>query len=111
MAQAMDAPFEFSDDKTALIGIIRGEMAAKVPKPRIPDNIEPSDQSLTITPPKYVCTQQTIMDVCAPYVAKGLRITFPTTDQWMMRFGKREDSGTLRMPPLDVVRCARDMVK
>jgi hypothetical protein len=111
LAQAMGAKFAFADDKSKIIANIREHMAAKVPKPRIPDLVEPSDQSLIIVPPKYVCTQKQIVDALQPYTLKGLVIRFPTEDQWMLSCGKKEDSGTLRMPLLDVVRCARDMVR
>ena len=111
MAQAMDAKFVFSDDKQRLITIIRDCMQAKIPKPRIPDNIEPSDDRFIIRPPKYVCTQREVIDALQPMIDAGLQVTFPTTDTWFLRFGKREDTGSMKMPPLHVLRCAKEIMR
>lgn len=111
MAQAMDATFSMGDDKSALMGIIRDCMAAKVPKPHIPDELKPADQRFTVMPPKYVCTQNDVLDVLKPYVDRGLKVSFPTVDQWMMKFDKKEDSGSMLVPPLVIVRCAKEIMR
>lgn len=111
MAQAMNAIFSFADDKNALIKIIRDCMEAKVPKPRIPDPVQPADTRLLIRPPRYVSTEAEIVEILLPFTLKGLIIRFPAEDQWMMTYQKREDSGTLRMPLRDVVECARRMMR
>lgn len=111
MAQAMDAKFSFSDDKTAMISIIRDCMASKVPKPRTPDDLRPADQRFIITPPKYVCTQSDVLDILQPFIKQGLQVTFPTVDQWHIKFDKREDSGSMMIPPLAVMRCAKELMR
>ena len=35
MAQAMNAPFSFADDKNKIIGLIRSHLEQKIPKPKI----------------------------------------------------------------------------
>lgn len=106
----MGAEFTFADNKLRLIETIRDFMAAKVPPLQIPDPLAPSDQRLSISVPKFISTQVEISDALADYIKRGLRLTFPTEDQWMITITKKQDSGSLRMPLVDIVRCARDLM-
>jgi hypothetical protein len=41
-----------------------------------------------------------------PFVDKGLHLTF-TKDTWSMVWGSKTDSGTLRAPIRDIIKCAQ----
>lgn len=109
MAQAMGADFSFGADKAALMKLIREHMEAKVPRPRIPDPLTAAD--LRLTGDADQSRQADILDMVSEYTARGLRVTFPTSDTWMMTFDRREDSGTMRAPLVTIVRCAKEMMR
>ena len=111
LAQAMGADYNFGMDCDALRQSIRDHMEAQVPKPRIPDDLRPTDIRVATDLSDIVVTQVDVAEACLNSIDRGMRLTFPTPDTWMMEYGKKQDSGTLRMPLVDVVRCARELMK
>lgn len=111
MASAMGCRFEFSHNREKLIDIINKHMDDKVPKPRIPDPMEPADHRTSLRPPRFSCSQQDVIDGLSYWTAKGLVLQFPTIDTWLIMHGKRQDSGTLNAPLRDIMRCARDLMR
>lgn len=111
MAQAMGATFEFKDDKNAVMKIIRDHMAAKVPRPRALEPLMPADTRFITHEIPEPIEHSTIVDALAEYTARGLVLIFPTVDTWQISRDKRHDSGTTRAPLVDIVRCAREVMK
>jgi hypothetical protein len=44
-------------------------------------------------------------------IERGLILTFPTNDTWFMERNKKQDSGTMNMPLLSIIRCAQEFFK
>lgn len=111
MAQAMGAAFDFKDDKNAVMKIIRDHMAAKVPKPRTLEPLMPADTRFITHEIPDPIEQNAIVNALAEYTSRGLVLTFPTVDTWQISRDNRQDSGTTRAPLVDIVRCAREVMK
>ncbi len=47
-----------------------------------------------------------IEELLEPYVTKGLKVSFPEPETWAMAFGKRNDTGSMRIPPRIILKCA-----
>jgi len=69
------------------------------------------DARLMTKPPSRKSDKELALEVLAPFIAKGLHVDFPNEEEWRMKWGKREDTGTLRMPPRVIVGCAKEMMR
>lgn len=107
----MGAEFTFGMDSEALRNSIRDHVDAQVPRPRIPDDLKPSDIRLATDLSDLVCTQVDVAEACLDAIDRGLTLTFPTADTWLIEINKKQDSGTLRMPLVDIVRCVKEIMK
>jgi hypothetical protein len=81
------------------------------PKPKIEIPKPEYDARLMTKPPGKKSDRQLAEEMLAPYVARGLVVTFPTPEEWHMRMGKKEDTGTVRMPIRTLLSCADRMMK
>ena len=75
------------------------EIVPEMPKPEY-------DPRIRNKPPAKVCDQESILRYLEPYISRGLIVGFPEPERWHMRYNKKEDSGTMRMPPRVVIKCA-----
>lgn len=111
IAQGLGITIQFSDGKEELVRKIDNGLDKQLPpSPSLPPNV-PTDMTLRTRPPSKNVTQVAIMDKMTPLIARGLKVTFPCEDQWHFAFGKRSDSGTLRMPMRVVIECANNVMK
>ncbi len=81
------------------------------PKPKIEIPKPEYDARLMTKPPSKKSDQELALEMLAPYIARGLHLTFPTPEEWHMRMGKKEDTGTVRMPLRTLLSCADRMMK
>lgn len=69
------------------------------------------DARLMTKPPSKQSDRELALEVLKPYIDKGLHVDFPNEEEWHMRWGKREDTGTLRMPLRVILQCAAGVMK
>ena len=105
IAQSFNIADIFQKDQRPLIQAIEIKQQDLIPAPKIEIPKPEYDARLMTKPPSKRSDQQEIEELLAPYIAKGLRVTFDH-ERWYMAHGKRTDEGTLRMPMRVVLRCA-----
>lgn len=110
IAQSFSIGDIFQKDKPQLIQAIELKQQALIPAPKIEISKPEYDARLMTRPPSKRSTQQDIEELLAPYIAKGLRISFDD-ERWYMSYGKRTDEGTLRMPLKIVLKCAEKILE
>lgn len=64
------------------------------------------DARLMTKPPSKKCTEDTVNDLLKHHIERGLHLTFPEPERWHMKFDKKEDTGTMRMPLRTILTCA-----
>lgn len=105
IAQGYAIPDIFAKDRLQLEQAIEQKQKDMIPKAEI-TVIQPEyDPRLMTKTPARKSDKEMIEDLLAPYVVRGLRLSF-TPEGWSMSYDKRNDSGTLRMPPRIVLKCA-----
>jgi hypothetical protein len=103
MASAVGVTVSFADTKSKLVDAIRKTVDAKSAKP-LPFRaigVKPEEGS----------SQANIITALKPLIDRGLIVTFPDADSWFMTRNKKEDSGSMNIPLLSIVRCAEAIFK
>lgn len=80
------------------------------PKPE-PITPLPYNAKLMTKAPSRKSTKEEAIETLKPFTDKGLHLTFPNEEEWHMRWGKKEDTGTLRMPLRILVKCAGEIMR
>lgn len=53
-----------------------------------------------------------IVELLEPFIKVGLKLSFTDDgERWMMKYGKRDDEGTMRMPVRVVLECAKRIMQ
>jgi len=106
IAQGYGVPDLFGKSVTQLVQAIelkqQGMVVVADPLPARPEY----DARLMTRSPSRKTDESEITALLQPYITRGLHLTFPEPEQWHMRWGVREDTGTTRMPLRAVLRCA-----
>ncbi len=111
IAQGYNVPDIFKKTDVQLrqeIGLRQQEMA---PKPTPPPVMPQYDARLMTRPPAKITTQEALLGLIQPYIDRGLRVTFPTPEEWHMSIDRKEDTGTMRQPLKNVLRCAERLMR
>jgi len=111
MYASMGGDVNFSDSKTTLITKIGLRISDRMPKVDPIQTAVPEDQRLRTNPPAHNMDQESVTEALQPFIDAGLRLSFPEHDSWQMSFGKKTDSGSLRVPLRVIVGCARGVMK
>ena len=111
IAQSFGVADIFSKSKEHLIQAIELKQAKLVPEPPIVIPKPEYDARLMTKPPSKSSTQDDVVELLAEHVARGLHLSFPEPERWHMQWGKKEDTGTLRMPLRVVLSCANQIMK
>lgn len=106
IAQGYNVPDIFAKTDVQLRQAIEVKQTESIPKLEVVIPKPEYDASLMTRPPARISDQETILRLLAPHIARGLRVTFPTPEEWHMQILNREDNGTIRMPPRVVMQCA-----
>ncbi len=110
IAQSLSISDVFQKDKIQLLQAIEMKQQSLIPAPKIEIPKPEYDARLMTKPPSRKSDQQEIEKIIAPYVARGLKISFDD-ERWYMSFGKKTDEGTIRMPLRIVLRCAEKVLE
>lgn len=111
IAQGYGVTDVFSKTDNELRQAISLKQQEMAPKPVI-EPVKPEyDARLMKRPPAKLCTQESLSSLLAPHIERGMHLTFPSPEEWHMRWGKREDTGTMRQPPRNVLECANRLMR
>lgn len=110
IAQSLKVEFTLADDKERLVNSIDAMAKTRMPKLNVYAPQQPTDTRLRSKPPSRAVTQKQLTSELQKYFALGLRLSFPTEDQWIMGCGFKEDSGSMYMPLRALVNAARKVM-
>ena len=96
----------FSMDKPQLIQAIEAKLERMAPDPVIDIPKPEYDARLMTKPPSKSSTQDDIVSMLVPYTNIGMHLTFPDPESWHMQHGRKEDTGSMRMPLRNILQCA-----
>ncbi len=106
IAQSYDIADIFQKDKGQLVQAIELRQEQLQPKPKVEIPKPEYDARLMTKIPARKSEQQMIEELLEPYVTKGLKVSFPEPETWAMAFGIRNDTGSMRIPPRIILKCA-----
>lgn len=110
MAQSFGITDIFEKDATHLAQEIELKQQKLIPAPVIlPDKPE-YDAGLMTRPPARRASMDEITTLLEPYIKMGMRLTFDN-EVWSMSSGVKNDTGSIRMPLIHVLECARKVVQ
>lgn len=109
IAQGYGIPDIFSKTDIQLIQAIELKQGEMVPDKLPPIPPPEYDARLMLKPPAKKSSQRDIQELLAPHVARGLHLSFDE-ERWYMKYDKRTDEGTLRMPLRVVLGCANKVI-
>lgn len=110
MAQSFGIADLFSMDAAQLAQAIELRQQDLVPPKPEPIDRPVYDARLMDKPPARKSDREMLEEYLAPYVARGVVLTFDE-ENWYMRLGIKSDQGTLRMRPATAIRCAERLLK
>lgn len=110
LAQLLGVQDVFSMDRAHLQQAIDLKQQEAMPKPVPPLTLPPYDARLMKKSPARMSDKALLDDLLAPYVERGLKVTYPDPETWEFRCGKKIDTGTMRMPPRLILQCAESVL-
>lgn len=108
MAQVYGLADIFSKDAKHLAQEIDAKLEVPTVKVTLPERNE-YDARLLTQPPNMRTDMDGITDVLKPFIEIGLKLSFEH-EHWVMQWGKRNDTGTIRMPLRHIVACAERLM-
>lgn len=110
IAQSFGVADIFQKDIAQLVQAIEAKQDAMLrPEADLPPR-PTYDSRLMNKPPAKTCDRDLADEYLAPFVARGLNVSYDE-ERWYMSFGKKTDQGTLRMPPRHLLLCAERIMK
>lgn len=109
IAQSFGIKDIFALDEVKLRQQIEMRQSDLNPAPKIEVKQPEYDSRLMLRPPDKHMTAAQAHEWVKEYVAKGLKFR-TTEEQWFMSFDKKNDQGTLRMPPRVLLKCAAQVM-
>lgn len=106
IAQGYGVSDIFTMDTAQLVQAIEAKQKSMAPEFKVEIPKPEYDPRIMTKIPARVSEQGVIERLLEPYIARGLTLTFPEPETWAMSCGKRNDTGTMRMPPRIVLMCA-----
>jgi len=111
IAQAYGIKDFLSMTQGQLVQAIEVKQRSFTPEPKVEVIEKPEyDARLMSRPPAKICTEETLREMLGPHIKRGLHLTFPEPETWHMSFSKKEDTGTMRQPLRNVLKCADRML-
>lgn len=111
IAQSFGVADIFQKDKPQLVQAIEMKQAGIAPAPKVEIAKPAYDARLMTKPPSRRSDQQEVEELLQPYIQRGLLLSFDEHgERWFMRFDKKTDEGTMRMPLRHVLLCANKVM-
>lgn len=96
----------FSKDKLQLLQDIELKQQDMQPKPVIDIPKPEYDPRIMSKIPARLSERSYIEQILQPYVDRGMCLTFPEPETWAISLDKRNDTGSMRIPPRVILNCA-----
>lgn len=110
IAQSYSIPDMFQKTDIQLIQAIEDKQTEMLPKAVIEIPKPEYDARLMDKPPARLSDRGLVEELLAPHVSKGLHLSFDE-ERWYIKFGKKTDEGSLRMPARSILNCANNVLK
>lgn len=112
IAEGYGIPDVFSRTAPQLIADIqRRQTKEEIAPDFAPPSQNQYDTRLMTKRPARDTGKEYALEILKGYIDKGLQVTFPDPDKWHMYFKGKEDTGTLRMPPRTILKCAKGVMR
>lgn len=109
IAQSLGVNDIFEKDKIALIQEIELKQKDMIPeKPKLPE-IDKFDAALMDKAPAEMASPSEVVRLLEKHIELGLQLKITDTG-WIMSFGTKSDSGTIRMPLKTILACANRLM-
>jgi hypothetical protein len=110
LAQSLGVVDVFKKPKNILMQEIVLKQEEAMQKPMEPITPPVYDARLMSKPPSKKSDIENLLDLLEQHIQRGLVINFPHPEWWEMRFNMKTDSGTMRQPLQNVLRCANKLM-
>jgi len=110
MAQAFGVTNIFEKDQKRLIQDIEIKQRSNQPPVVALPPRNPYDARLMTQVPSRTSSPIAVTELLEPYITLGLKLSFQD-DTWAMRYGNRNDCGTLRQPLRNILDCADKLMR
>lgn len=112
IAQSFGVKDIFTKDQMQLIQAIEMQQKGMLPEPKLDIPKPEYDARLMTKPPAKKLDQVSYDKLLQPYVERGLHFAVDDNGEyWTMSYNKRSDSGTMRMTPNHLLRCAQRVME
>lgn len=109
IAQGLGINEIFSKAPNQLMQDIEQKHKQLIPPPSIPLPAPHYDARLMTAAPGVMCDKDSLMELLQPYIKRGLKVDIGD-ETWKFSFGKKVDTGTLRMPLRTALRKAGEVL-
>lgn len=99
----------FAKTAIQLIHDIEIKHRGLIPQEKIEVPVSPYDARLMTQTPGEMCNKESLMELLEPFIRRGLKVVLGD-ETWKFSFGKKMDTGTLRMPLRTALRKAQDVL-
>lgn len=111
IAQSLGVKDVFAKAPNELRTEIKVKQETQLPIPETPIPKPVYDARLMSKPPSKNSNQTDLEALLAVHMERGLRISYPSPEQWLMQYKDREDSGTMRQSLANIIRCADKLMR
>lgn len=111
IAQSVGVKDVFAKTANELRSEIVVKQEQKLPVPAAPIPKPVYDARLMTRVPTRHSNQEELEKLLEQHFERGLRISYPAPEQWLMQYKDREDSGTMRQSLLNILRCADKLMR
>lgn len=111
LAQSLGISNVFQKTHNNLVQEIKLKQGESIPEPKAEIQPPMYDARLMNRPPSKKSEKDDLLQLLEQHIAHGLVIEFPHPEWWTMRFNMKEDSGTMRQPLGNILRCANEIMR
>lgn len=98
-------------DSAQLLQAIELKQVALIPEPAVIPPRPEYDARLMTKPPAKFSQHAELVALLEPHTTAGLHLTFPEPEVWEMSYGKKTDTGSMRVPLRVILKCAEEIMK
>lgn len=109
IAQGLGVSDIFSKAPNQLIQDIERKHKELIPQEKIAIPLPHYDARLMTATPGEMCSKEVLLDLLTPYIKRGLKVELGD-ETWKFSFGKKTDTGTLRMPLRTAIKKAQEVL-
>lgn len=105
----VDKLFELSYDR--LVQEIELAQEEMMPAPAVEVPMPQYDARLMLKAPSRKSSKEEVEQMLQPFFALGMHLTWMNDEEWRMQLGAKENTGTIRQPLRNIVKCAQEIIR